>query len=168
MLQVAMADCGGSHHERAVGYCFGYGLVLFGAGQHRRGTYGGTGTLKCHLVGIHYAQVVKSKIAHRPSGRADVEGIARVHQDNAQSIEFSSKRQAVRILRQTEFTASLLPQSPFTPGCECKRFVKTSATTQKMGRNIVSFNTLRARVGGIEQDRPKLRKTGPNRVRMAL
>jgi hypothetical protein len=63
-----------------------------------------------------------------------------------------------------------LPQSPFTPACECKRFVKTSATRQKMGRNIVSFNTLWARIqdGGIRQDRPKLRKTGPNRVRMAL
>jgi hypothetical protein len=58
--------------------------------------------------------MLKSKVAHRPSSRADVEGIARVHQDDAQTIEFSRNRQAVCILRQREFVASLLPQPLFT------------------------------------------------------
>lgn len=42
----------------------------------------------------------ESKIAHGPSGGADVEGIARIDQDNAQMIEFRGYRQAENILRQ--------------------------------------------------------------------
>ncbi len=114
MLQVAMTNRCRSDHQRAIGNCFGYGFVLFGAGQYFRSADGGARALKCHFVGIHHPQVMKSKVAHGTSGRADVEGIARVHQDNAQTIEFSRKRQAVGILRQGEFLASLLPQGLFT------------------------------------------------------
>ncbi len=89
MLQVAMANCCGSDNERAIRDRFGYGAVLFGAGQHGGGAHGGTGALKCHIVWIDYPQAVKTKVAHCPSGCADVERIARVHQDHAQMIEFS-------------------------------------------------------------------------------
>jgi hypothetical protein len=44
--------------------------------------------------------MLKSEVAHGSSGRADVERIARVHQDDAQMIEFGWYRQAVCILRQ--------------------------------------------------------------------
>jgi len=114
MLQVAMADGGGSDHQRAIGNRLGYSFVLFSSGQHLRGAHGGTRALKCHIIRIHYPEMLKSKVAHRPSSRADVEGIARVHQDDAQTIEFSRNRQAVCILRQREFVASLLPQPLFT------------------------------------------------------
>jgi len=97
-----VADCGGSDHKRAIGNGFGNGFEFFGAGQNIRGIHGGAGALKCHIVGIHHAQMAKSEVAHRPRGRADVQGIACVHQDNAQMIEFSRNRQSTFILRQHE------------------------------------------------------------------
>ena len=114
MLQIAMANSSGPNHQRAIGNGLGYRLVFFRAGQQVRRAHGRTRSFKCHIVGIHQPQMLKSKVAHRPSGRADVEGIARVHQDNAQTSEFSRKRQAVGILRQDEFVASHLPQPLFT------------------------------------------------------
>lgn len=100
MLQVAMADGGGPDDERAIGNRFCQRFVLFSAGQDGCGAHGGTSALKCDIVGIHHAQMVKPEIAHCPGGRADVEGIARVHQDDAQMIEFGRNRQAICILRQ--------------------------------------------------------------------
>jgi hypothetical protein len=100
MLQVAMADCRGSDHQRAIGNCLGHRFVLLGAGQHCGRSHSGTGAFKCHIVGINYTQVLKTKVAHGPSGRADVERIARIHQNDAQMIEFSRNRQAGFILRQ--------------------------------------------------------------------
>jgi len=83
----------------------------------------------------------KSKITHGPRRRTNVERIAHVHEDNAQTGEFGGNGQAVAILRQTYGShqpsflrykkplsirpvASLLPQSLFTPVCNCKNFVK--------------------------------------------
>ena len=95
-----MPDCGGSDHERAIGNRFGYSFEFSCAGQQIGGAYGGASILKCHIVGVHHPQVKKPKIAHRPSSGADIEGVARVYQDNAQAIEFSRSRQARNILRQ--------------------------------------------------------------------
>lgn len=100
MLQVTMADRSGSNHQRAIGNRFGDGFEFFGMGQHIRGAYGGASILKRHFVGIHHPQMEESKVAHCPGGRANVEGIARVYQDNAQMIEFSVNGQARDILRQ--------------------------------------------------------------------
>jgi hypothetical protein len=100
MLQVAVADGGGSDYECAVGDSFGYGFILFCGAQHGCGADGGTSVIKCDIVGIHDPQMAESEIAHGPSGRADVEGIARVHQDDAQIVEFSGNGQASFILRQ--------------------------------------------------------------------
>jgi len=99
MLQVTMADRSGSNHQRAIGNRFGNGFEFFGLGQHIRGADGGASILKGHFVGIHHPQMKKSKIAHCPGGRANVQGIARVYQDNAQMIEFSGNGQARNILR---------------------------------------------------------------------
>jgi hypothetical protein len=68
--------------------------------------------------------VEKSKIAHRTRGRANVEGIARIYQDDAQIFEFCGNRQAMSILRQ-QFSLAIfdgfssaqefaLPSKPFT------------------------------------------------------
>jgi hypothetical protein len=114
MSQVAIPHCRSSNHQRAVGNRFGYGFEFFGARQYVGCAHGGASAFKSHIVGIHYTQMLKSEIAHRPRGCADVEGIARVHQDDAQTIEFSSARQRTRILRQAECPASLLPYSLFT------------------------------------------------------
>ena len=114
MLQVAMANCRGSNHERAIRHGFNNRLVHFCSLESGSSSYSGTGILECNIIGVNQSQVRKSKIAHGPSGRADVEGIARVHQNDAQTIEFTGRRQAVRILRQEQLIASLLPQSLFT------------------------------------------------------
>jgi hypothetical protein len=99
MLQVAMADCGGSYHERTIGNRFGYGFEFLSVSQQLRSAHRGSCVLEGHLVWIHYPQMEESKIAHCPGGGADVEGIARVHQDHAQTIEFSRNGQARNILR---------------------------------------------------------------------
>jgi len=100
MLQIAMSNGGGSDHERAIGNRRGYGFIFFRTGQYFRRGHGGTGAFKCHIVRIHYPEMAKSEVAHCPRCRANVEGIARVHQDNAQMIEFGRNRQANFILRQ--------------------------------------------------------------------
>jgi hypothetical protein len=99
VLQVAMADCSSSDHKRAVGNRFGDGFEFFSFGQQVRGSHCGSSILKGHIVGIHHPQMEKSKITHCPSGSADVERIAGVHQNHAQMIEFSGNRQATNILR---------------------------------------------------------------------
>src|SRR5271154_4762984 len=109
-----MADRSSSDHQRTIGNGFSQRLEFFRAGQNFRRSHGRACSFKRHIVGIHYPQMAKSKVAHRSSGRADVEGIARVHEDDAQTIEFSRKRQSVGILRQTELVASLWPQPLFT------------------------------------------------------
>ena len=43
--------------------------------------------------GVHHAQAKETEIAHGASGRANVEGVARGHQDDAQTVEFSPSRQ---------------------------------------------------------------------------
>lgn len=99
MLQIAMSNCCGSYHERAVGNRFRHRIEFFCMGQQIPCAYGGTGILKSHVVGIHHSQVKKPKVAHRPGSGADIKRIAHVHQDNAQLIEFSKSRQAGNILR---------------------------------------------------------------------
>jgi len=94
-----MADRSGSNHQRAIGNRFGNGFEFFGVGQHIRCAYRGASILKRHFVGIHHPQMEKSKVAHCPGGRANVEGIARVYKYNAQMIEFSGNGQARNILR---------------------------------------------------------------------
>jgi len=99
MLQLSVPDCRGSDYERAVGDSVRDSFIFFGVGQDIRGARCGARTLKRHIVGIYDPQMLKSKIAHRSSGRADVERIAGVHQDHTQVIEFRRRGQAIFILR---------------------------------------------------------------------
>src|SRR5208283_3594880 len=100
MLQVAVSDRGGSDYKRAVGDRAGNSLILLGVGQHFRGADGGTSTLKRYIVRIYDPQMLKTKVAHCPSGCADIERIARIYQNHAQVIEFRRRGQAAFILRQ--------------------------------------------------------------------
>ena len=136
MLQIARPNRGGSHYQRAIGNRFSYGFIFFRAGQHVRGAHSRAGAFKRHIIGIHHSQMAKSKVAHRPGGRSDVKGIAHVHQDDAQIIEFSGKRQYVRILRQSAFVASLWPHTLFTSWCKCKKFVKPLRLARKWAETM--------------------------------
>jgi len=95
-----MADCRGSDHERAIGDGFCDGFEFFRLSKQGGGAYGGAGILKRDIVRIHHPQMKKSKVTHCPGGSANIERIARVHEDHAQMIEFSGNRQAGNILRQ--------------------------------------------------------------------
>jgi len=95
MLQIAMPDRSGSNHKRAVGNRIGNRFILFGAGQHVCRAHCGASALKCYIVGMHHSQMAKSEVAHCPSGGADVERIARIHQDHTQVIEFNSREQGI-------------------------------------------------------------------------
>jgi hypothetical protein len=91
--QFPVTDRCGSNHQRAVGHGFGNALVLFRARQQRRSSDGGTRLAKGYVVRVHHSKPEKPEIADGASGRADVERIARGHQHNAQTVEFSRNRQ---------------------------------------------------------------------------
>jgi DNA-binding response OmpR family regulator len=107
MLQVAMTDSSGSDYQRAVGNRLSHSFVLLRRRQHGGGAHRGASALKRNIVRIHDSQTLETEVAHGPSGGADVERIARVHQDDAQMIEFSRSRQAVSILRQPDADGSV-------------------------------------------------------------
>src|SRR5271155_6138959 len=93
MLQIPVADGGGSDDERAVGDGFGDGLELFGTLEYVRRADGGARFAKRRLVGIHHAQMPKSEIAHGAGGRADIERVARGDENDAQAVELSGAGQ---------------------------------------------------------------------------
>src|SRR5579863_5533890 len=95
MLQIARANRSSSHHKGAVGNCLGNGFVFFCGSQHGGGTDRRTSLAECRLEWVHYPQTMKTKVAHRPGSRADVERIARVHQHDMQILEFGGSWQAL-------------------------------------------------------------------------
>jgi hypothetical protein len=93
VLQFARADGGGSDDERAVCNSFGETLVFFSAREQGRSSDGGTRFAERQVVGVHDAEVEKAEVAHSAGGGADVEGIARVDEDDAQTVGFGMGRQ---------------------------------------------------------------------------
>ena len=87
VLRVAAANGGGADDERAVRDGFGKTVERFGAGEKRRGAYGGACFAKSQLVRIHDRKMEEAKVAHGAGGGADVKRIARVDEDDAQVIE---------------------------------------------------------------------------------
>ena len=87
MQRVAAANGGGADDESAVRDSFGESLEFFGAGEKRRGAHSGACFPKSQFVGIYDAKVEETEIAHGTGGGANVEGVARVDEDDAQVIE---------------------------------------------------------------------------------
>src|SRR6267378_1813761 len=77
MLHLSRAYRCGSHNETAIFDGFRDGLELLGFGEQRRGTNRGARLAKSQFVGIHHAKMEKAEVAHRTSGGANVERIAR-------------------------------------------------------------------------------------------
>ena len=102
MLQLTEADGGGSDDKRAVRDGFGERLELFGPGEQRRGADRGTRFAKSQLIGIHNTKMGEAEVAHRPGGGADVEGIARTDEYDAQAVEFGLGRQGRRVYSRRE------------------------------------------------------------------
>jgi hypothetical protein len=93
VLQFARADRCGSDDERAVSNSFGDSLELLGMGKKRQCADRGVRFAKGQFVGVHDAEVEESEVAHGAGGRADVEGIARVDEDDAQVVELGWRGQ---------------------------------------------------------------------------
>jgi hypothetical protein len=72
MLQIAMSNGRGSNHQRAIGNRLAYRSELFRASQDLCGSHRRSSAFKCHLVGIHYSQMSKAEVAHRPRGSTNV------------------------------------------------------------------------------------------------
>ena len=88
VLQLTKAYGGGSHNKSAIPDGFGNGLVLFGVGEQRRGTDGGTRLTKGEFVGVHYPKMEKAEVAHGAGSCSDVERIARSDEDYPQAVGF--------------------------------------------------------------------------------
>src|SRR5712671_5890688 len=102
MLQLAEADGGGSDDERAVCDGFAERLELFGPGEQRRRADRGPRLAKCQLIRVHHAKMEESEVAHGAGCRADVEGIARGDEYDAQAVEFGMERQGRRVYSRIE------------------------------------------------------------------
>ena len=97
MLRFAAAEGGGADDEGAVGNRFGDRLKLFGAGEQRRGTDGGTGFAEGQLVRIDDAKMKEAEIAHGAGGGADVERVARGNEDDAETVGLRRSRQGKKV-----------------------------------------------------------------------
>ena len=93
MLQFTMTPSGGPNDKSAIGDCAGDCPMLLRVGEKFRRAYGGTRFAKRQVIRIDHAQIAEAEIAHGASGSANVERIARGHQDHAQAVEFRWKRQ---------------------------------------------------------------------------
>jgi len=97
MLQLAEANGGGSDDEGAVCDGFAERLELFCPGEQRRGADRGTRLAKRQLIRVHHTKMEESEVAHGAGCRADVKGIARADEDDAQAVEFGVGRQGRRV-----------------------------------------------------------------------
>ena len=102
MLQLTLADGGRPDDERAIFYGFGDSLELFGAGEQWRGADCGTRLTKGQLVGVNHAKMEEAEVTHGAGGSADVEGIARTDEDDAQMVGFGVQSQGRRVYSRTE------------------------------------------------------------------
>jgi hypothetical protein len=93
VLQLTLPNGSGSNNEGAIVDCFSEGLELLGMREQGRGADGGTRFSKSHLVGVHHTEMEEAKVAHDAGGGADVEGIPRFDENDAQVIEFGVRRQ---------------------------------------------------------------------------
>jgi hypothetical protein len=99
VLRLAAADGGGADNESAIRDGFGDGFELRGLCKQRLSADGGTRFAEGQFVGIHDAQMEEAEVAHRASGGANVERIARVDENDVQMVELGKSRQG------SEFTA---------------------------------------------------------------
>ena len=97
VLQLTLPNGSGSNNEVAILDGFSEGLELSGTHEQRRGADGGTRFSKSQLVGVHHTKMEEAKVAHGSGGGADVEGIPRFDEDDAQVIEFGVRRQERRV-----------------------------------------------------------------------
>ena len=106
MLQDAAADGRRAHDERAIRDGFAEVPILFRGGEKRRGANRRAGFAKREFIGIYDPEMAEAEVAHRARGGADVEGISRVYQHNAQAFELGFCGQAPLLYNSARATDS--------------------------------------------------------------
>lgn len=86
VVQLALADGGGSDNQCAVLNSFGHGPEFFGASEQRIGANGRTCLAKSQLVRVYDPKMEETKVAHSAGGGADVEWVSRCDKNKAQAV----------------------------------------------------------------------------------
>jgi hypothetical protein len=92
--QAAIAHGGGSHNERTISNSFGDRFEFLRVLQNMRCTHRRAGFAKREFEWIYQPEMATAKISHGASGSANVERIARAHEDDDQVVEMGD-RQAI-------------------------------------------------------------------------
>jgi len=88
VLQLTLADGGGSYDERAILDSLSNGLEFFGPGKQRCSANRRTRLAESQFIRIYHAEMEKAEITHGAGGGADVEGVARRYKNDAQEVGF--------------------------------------------------------------------------------
>jgi hypothetical protein len=83
MLQVTLTNCGRSDYQPAVRHGLGDARVFLCVRELRRRTDSGARLTKSGFIWGYHSQVTETEVAHGASGCANVERVARSHQDDA-------------------------------------------------------------------------------------
>ena len=89
MLQRPISHRSSANYQGTIRNCFGDGLDFFGFCQHVAGADSRASLTKRHGIGIDHSQAMSAEIAHGASRRANVERIARAHEDDDEALKFS-------------------------------------------------------------------------------
>lgn len=89
LLRFPVAYSARSDNQRTVGNRFAQAGVFFRLRNDCRGSDSGARLAEGLVIRVDQPQMEEAEIAQRPGSGPDVEGIARVHQYHAQTIEFS-------------------------------------------------------------------------------
>lgn len=93
VLRLATANGGGTYNQGAVRDGFGDRFKFFGARKQWLRTDGGTRFAKGQFVRVYDAKMQKAEIAHSARGGPNVQGIARLDEDDMQAVGFGIRRQ---------------------------------------------------------------------------
>jgi hypothetical protein len=81
------ANRGGSHDQSAIGHGLTDGGKYARVGEELGGADGGARFAEGWLIGIDETEVEEAEVAHRASGSADVEWVARGDENDAEMVE---------------------------------------------------------------------------------
>jgi len=93
MLQFTMTSCSRPDDQSAIGDSAGNCPVFLRIGEKFLRANSGTRFTKRRIIRIDHAQIAEVEIAHGACRSANIERIARGHEDHAQAVEFRWKRQ---------------------------------------------------------------------------
>ena len=124
MVQFAISNRGGAHHQSAIRNRCGQSVILLRITHHFGRAHRRNRFAKGYFVRIDNPQLREPKVAQRTGGSADIEGVTRGYQNDAQVFEIAWRGQATILTGDlprakpvaTGVDANLLAQR-VRPGC---------------------------------------------------